>query len=183
MKRGSSAKSPRCAALFALCTLFTGAFSTAQVTKTFEVILPGSTGSGSFTAAASVFNVSGSYIFTPAQVPFDLEITILGQTFTEINDISFNGVNFIGDTERGPIVELFDGELQYIDFLIREGDPLNSTEILQPGVSEISMTSNFVPTPSESFDYSVTMIPEPGVFGLFSGVVVLSALVVRRRRR
>ncbi|MEM9045078.1 MAG: VPLPA-CTERM sorting domain-containing protein [Pseudomonadota bacterium] len=62
----------------------------------------------------------------------DLDFTIFGQTFTEENDVDFPGAPFL-------FIDFETGELTAIDFVVSEdGDTLNTTEIVQEGVFELS---------------------------------------------
>ena len=170
-------------ATYAHATVFTFSIITAHAEGTYD----GLTGSGTVTYDESL--LSGIDRETlEGNGDFDLTMTLLGQTFTDEDDINFPDY---------PELYFMDGMPIELDYIISEvsepidgeGSPSNPVEIDALGVFDISLYE-LNPTPGEAHDFAVIVfindalapIPEPSSAGLL-GILGLGIALARRQRR
>ena len=137
----------------------------------------GETGTGTFSYDDDVLTGLGFESITPSTLDGMLSImfTILGQDFTEADDIDFPDF---------PQLDFFDGTPNFIDFVLSE-DPLrgpNPISIDAPRVVDIEIISDLSPGPPGGPDFTAEALvfitaPEPGTLALFA----LGGLIYVRR--
>lgn len=149
--------------------------SAAVVTESFTVEgygdYSGTTGTGIFSYDDSLISGSGNESVTAA-LGLKVELTVLGQTFTEQDDVNYHFLPALGFTG---------GVVNYLDFTIVESD---TTEILEPGVWGLRM---YDLSPDGSGGYlgplEVGAVPVPAAVWLFgSGLLGLAGVAGTRRR-
>lgn len=130
----------------------------------------GTTGSGSFSYNTSVF-VTGNEVLTPSFGNLSVSMTILGQTFTQANDVDFPTYPQLTFSGFAPSL---------MNYLIRE-EVKNPTAINQPGVSEINFIFALAPaTAGYTSIGTIAAVPEPSSFAL---IFAMSSLLGFRRGR
>lgn len=95
--------------------------------------------------------VNGDEILTPFE-GLTLELTFLGQTYTEIDDVEFDFF---------PVLEFFEGSPIFLDYLVIDGFP---TDILNPDIVALSIEDVLFPVGENNFVTSLdvlTSVNEP----------------------
>jgi hypothetical protein len=152
-----------------------------SVTETWKVTITdsgpfdGFMGFGSFSYESDAL-IDGDETLDPGSGLEGLDVTILGQTFTEVDDIDFPFLPFLTFTDFVPTD---------IDFVVGEGPFYdNPISIAEPGVLEIDFASGLTPGAGGGFESEATafVIPEPTA-SLSWAAVCWGLSSIRSRRR
>lgn len=150
------------------------------VTEAWTVTIAGGPFDG--TVGSGTFSYDDALIITGEEAisPLDgltIDLTILGQTFSEADDVGFDSVPELGFSGFVPV---------YMDYLIQEAvlGGSNPVDIDEPGVIEIDLDVSLTPASGGGFESTgsilVHPVPEPSTLVLASlGLLCIVFLRVR----